>query len=158
MAERSKALRSGRSPLFGGVGWPSGQKRCVHVEVHSVLAWSFEVKEELNARESYFCVSGGTSALRRCNRRSPLACSWVRTSTSDNVFLSDIFVETTCKESYSACQDGRAVMAKRSKALRSCRSPLGFGMGSNPTSDNVKIPERSKVLRLGLSKILQAWF
>ncbi|GFU87522.1 hypothetical protein TNCV_4801591 [Trichonephila clavipes] len=57
MAERSKALRSGRSPLlwawagqvvkgsafmskstrFWGVGWPSGQRFCVHVEVHSVL-------------------------------------------------------------------------------------------------------------------------
>ncbi|GFU66984.1 hypothetical protein TNCV_4327271 [Trichonephila clavipes] len=83
MVERSKALRSGRSPL--------------------VWAWFSLIK----GKETLSHVSRWPSGLRRCVQVAVHFC-------------------------------GRG-MAKRSKAQRSCRSPLGFGVGSNPTSDNVSI-------------------
>ncbi|GFV15071.1 hypothetical protein TNCV_2798371, partial [Trichonephila clavipes] len=120
MAERSKALRSGRSPLL----W----------------AWSFfEVKNYMQGKAILRVRMAERS--KRCDQVAVHFC-------------------------------GRG-MAKRSKALRSCRSPPGFGVGSNPTSDKsffevknymqgkailrVRMAERSKALRSGRSPLLWAW-
>ncbi|GFU87532.1 hypothetical protein TNCV_1649361 [Trichonephila clavipes] len=116
MAERSKALRSGRSPgrglktkckgkLFCVSGWPSGLRRCVQVAVH-FWAWV----QKLKCKGKLFHVSGfadRSKALRLGH--IPLLWAWS-------------FFEV---KNY---MQGKAIlrvrMAERSKALRSGRSPL----------------------------------
>ncbi|GFV00984.1 hypothetical protein TNCV_2584561 [Trichonephila clavipes] len=115
MAERSKALRSGRSPL--------------------VWAWV----PKLNVRENPLHVRmADRSKARSRSCRSPLLWAWVpKTKFKLKLFHMSgwpIGLRRCVEITFHFCGRG---MAKRSKALRSCHSPSGFGVGSNATIDHM---------------------
>ncbi|GIY20855.1 hypothetical protein CDAR_607561 [Caerostris darwini] len=162
MAEWSKALRSGRSPLLVGVGsnptsgklfcirttsgWPSGLRRCVQVAVHFLWAW---VRIPLLA--NYFAVNEFSDNVRMAewskalrSGRSPLLVGVGSNPTSGKLFC----IRTTSgwPSGLRRCvqvavhflwASDNVRMAEWSKALRSGRSPLLVGVGSNPTSGNL---------------------
>ncbi|GFU87523.1 hypothetical protein TNCV_4801601 [Trichonephila clavipes] len=183
MAERFKALQSGRSPLAWALvriplltmylfqsffevknfmqgkpilaGWPSDLRRCVQVAVHFCGRGHFlRLKNFMQGKPILGVrMAERSEALR--SGRSPLLWAWVP--------------KLNVRENLSPVR-----MAERSKALRFDHIPLlwaragqavkgaafmskssGFGVGN--TLPRVSMAERSKALRSGRSPLLWAW-
>ncbi|GFV15069.1 hypothetical protein TNCV_308631, partial [Trichonephila clavipes] len=147
-------------------GWLSGVRRCVQVALH-FCGRGFQ---KLNVRENSFsCQDGHRSKALRFDH-IPIPRAWVpKTKCKGKLFHMSgwpIGLRRCVLIIFPFCGRG---MAKRSKELRSCRSPPGFGVGSNPTSDNVpntkcketlshvRMTDRSKALRFDHVPLLWAW-
>ncbi|GFU66976.1 hypothetical protein TNCV_4327191 [Trichonephila clavipes] len=153
MVEWSKALRSGRSPLlwawsFFEVKNYMQEKAILRVRI---AEWSKALRSGrsplLWAWETLSHVSGWPSGQGAAFRSQSNCVGVGSNPTSDNVFLSVIF---EVKKQMQEKAILRVRIAEWSKALRSGRSPLLWAW--------VKLPERSKALRLSRRKFCRRGF
>ncbi|GFV15068.1 hypothetical protein TNCV_1381661 [Trichonephila clavipes] len=152
--ERFKALQSGPSPL----AWV----RIPHLTMYFFQSF-FEVKNYMQ-RKAILRVRMAERSKALRSGRSPLLWAWVKELKWGKLFSMSGWpsgLRRCVQVAVHFCGRG---MAKRSKALRSCRSPPGFGVGSKTKcketlSWQVRMADRSKALRFdhGHIPLLWAW-